>query len=81
MLPFALMSPLGLMAAAFAAISLPESVVGILTALSAGSLLYIAFFEILFRERKDSRLPGLLQLLAVASGFSLMAVLQALTEH
>ena len=81
MLPFSLMSPIGVIIAAYARVQMPGSTVGILTALSTGSLLYITFFEILFREKKHSPLLGVTQFLAVASGFVLMAVLQAVTEH
>jgi zinc transporter 1/2/3 len=81
MLPFSLMSPLGVVAAAFAKVNMPESAVGILSGLSAGSLLYIAFFEILFNEKKHPKLLGIIQLFAVLLGFGLMAVLQAVTEH
>ena len=81
MLPFSLMSPVGVVAAAFAKVNMPASAVGILSALSAGSLLYIAFFEILFREKKNSKLLGIIQFFAVALGFVVMAVLQAVTEH
>lgn len=81
MLPFSVMSPIGLIAAAFAKVNMPDSAVGILSALSAGSLLYITFFEILFREKSTSKLTGCVRFLAVLSGFLLMAGLQAATEH
>lgn len=81
MLPFSLMSPIGLIVAAVTKLNLGESVVGILTGLSTGSLLYITFFEILLREKTTSKLPGLIQFLAVFAGFCLMAILQTLTEH
>lgn len=81
MLPFSLMSPLGVIAAAFAQVNMPDSAVGILSALSTGSLLYIAFFEILFREKSHSKLSGIFQFFAVVLGFVLMALLQAVTEH
>ena len=81
MLPFSLMSPIGLIIAALTKLNLGESLVGILTGLSTGSLLYITFFEILFREKTTSKLSGLIQFLAVISGFCLMALLQTLTEH
>lgn len=81
MLPFSLMSPLGLIVAAVTKVNLSDTVTGILSGLSTGSLLYITFFEILLREKTKSKLSGLIQFLAVLLGFILMSVLQTLTEH
>ena len=81
MLPFSSMSPVGLIVAAVTKLNLSNSLVGILTGLSTGSLLYITFFEILFREKSNSKLSGLIQFMAVFTGFCLMAALQTFTEH
>ena len=44
----------------------------VLQALAAGTLLYVVFFEILTRERSKAEINGLLQLLCVVLGFSVM---------
>lgn len=81
MLPFSLMSPIGLMATAWATVALGNFIAAILTAISTGSLLYITFYEILLREKQLARISGFSQFIAVLLGFCLMAMLQALTEH
>lgn len=81
MLPFSLMSPIGLIATAWAKVALSNFFGSVLTAISTGSLLYITFYEILLREKQLGRISGILQFTAVLSGFCLMATLQALTEH
>jgi zinc transporter 1/2/3 len=81
MVPFATMSPLGVLIASFTKMGVNALVEGVLTAIATGSLLYITFFEILLRERSCSKLSGFLQFFAVLLGFSLMVLLQQLTEH
>lgn len=81
MVPFSIMSPLGVLIASFTKLSVNALAEGILTAIATGSLLYITFFEILLRERSTSKLPGFIQFCAVLLGFLLMVLLQYLTEH
>ncbi|KAL0131772.1 hypothetical protein PUN28_002962 [Cardiocondyla obscurior] len=52
----------------------------ILQGMAAGTLLYVVFFEVLARERANEK-SGLLQLLAIIVGFTLMLGLQIATAH
>ncbi|XP_015115713.1 uncharacterized protein LOC107040239 isoform X1 [Diachasma alloeum] len=52
----------------------------ILQGMAAGTLLYVVFFEVLARERANDK-SGLLQLVAIIVGFTLMLGLQLLTSH
>ncbi|XP_011309646.1 uncharacterized protein [Fopius arisanus] len=52
----------------------------ILQGMAAGTLLYVVFFEVLARERANDK-SGLLQLMAIITGFMLMLGLQLLTSH
>lgn len=81
MIPFSVMSPIGVLIACFTKMNVSPLISGVLSAIATGSVLYITFFEILLRERSSSKLPGILQFFAVLSGFSLMALVQYLTEH
>jgi zinc transporter 1/2/3 len=58
-------------------------VLGILQSLAAGTIVYVAFFEILQREkaRTQGAPKGYVQFLLIAIGFSVMAALEALTPH
>ncbi|KAI1301716.1 Zinc transporter ZIP1 [Halotydeus destructor] len=80
MIPFSLMSPLGVLVGTFSSVNVSDFVTGLLSAISAGSLLYVTFFEILLRERTSSKISGLLQFAAVFIGFITMTGLQ-LTAH
>lgn len=51
----------------------------ILQGMAAGTLLYVVFFEVLARERANEK-SGLLQLLAIIVGFTLMLGLQIVSE-
>jgi len=51
----------------------------ILQGMAAGTLLYVVFFEVLARERANEK-SGLLQLLAIIVGFTLMLGLQIASE-
>lgn len=51
----------------------------ILQGMAAGTLLYVVFFEVLARERANEK-SGLLQLLAIIIGFTLMLGLQIASE-
>lgn len=79
MFPFSLMSPIGIMIAA-AAFIISRFTISILTALSTGSLIYITFFEILLREKMESKLSGFLQFSSVLTGFIFMAVILQFTS-
>ncbi|KYM76592.1 Zinc transporter ZIP2 [Atta colombica] len=52
----------------------------ILQGMAAGTLLYVVFFEVLARERANEK-SGLLQLVAIIIGFTLMLGLQIATAH
>ncbi|XP_032673907.1 uncharacterized protein LOC116845398 isoform X1 [Odontomachus brunneus] len=52
----------------------------ILQGMAAGTLLYVVFFEVLARERANEK-SGLLQLVAIIVGFTLMLGLQIVTAH
>ncbi|XP_011264587.1 protein zntC isoform X1 [Camponotus floridanus] len=52
----------------------------ILQGMAAGTLLYVVFFEVLARERANEK-SGLLQLVAIIVGFTLMLGLQIATAH
>ncbi|XP_029172442.1 uncharacterized protein LOC114941592 isoform X1 [Nylanderia fulva] len=52
----------------------------ILQGMAAGTLLYVVFFEVLARERANEK-SGLLQLMAIIVGFTLMLGLQIATAH
>lgn len=51
----------------------------ILQGMAAGTLLYVVFFEVLARERANEK-SGLLQLVAIIVGFTLMLGLQIASE-
>ncbi|KAJ8915831.1 hypothetical protein NQ315_004644 [Exocentrus adspersus] len=52
----------------------------VLQGMAAGTLLYVVFFEVLARERGNSH-SGIWQLLAILCGFSVMILLQFLSEY
>ena len=78
MFPFSLMSPIGILIAS-AAFMIDDNIVSILTALSTGSLIYITFFEILLREKMESKLSGFLQFVSVLMGFLFMGIILQFT--
>merc|ERR1712241_1588591 len=55
--------------------------VGVLQALTGGTLLYVAVFEILEREKAKVKVPGLVQFFCVVLGFSTMMMLEILIPH
>lgn len=78
MFPFSLMSPIGILIAS-AAFMIDDKIISILTALSTGSLIYITFFEILLREKMESKLSGFLQFVSVLIGFLFMGIILQFT--
>merc|ERR1712223_2322770 len=57
-------------------------VIGILQAIAGGTLLYIAFYEVLDREKlKKAKMTGLLGCLLITIGFYSMAGLEAIGGH
>ena len=55
---------------------------GVLQGLTAGTLLYVAVFEILQKEKENSRgRPGLLKFFFVGLGYAALAVVQALSDR
>ena len=44
-------------------------ILGILSGLAAGTLVYVAMFEIIQREKTKEKVPGLAQLLFILLGF------------
>ncbi|XP_067134113.1 zinc transporter ZIP1-like [Centruroides vittatus] len=74
MIIFSAMSPLGIVTASLAEKSLLINgalISGVLNGLATGTLLYVTFFEIMHKE-KNSKLPGMFQLLGLLTGFVLM---------
>lgn len=57
-----------------------DLVANTLQGLAAGTLLYVVMFEVLSRERQK-HLPGLLQLIAVITGFVIMLIIQLFGEQ
>jgi len=50
--------------------------------LAAGTLLYITFFEVLSREKLTRyRMTGIIGVLAIALGFTVMAVMEGTGSH
>ena len=45
---------------------------GVLSALAAGTLVYVAMFEIIQREKSKEKVPGLAQLLFILMGFGVI---------
>ena len=78
---FASTSPIGiaigLVMSTHAPMSDALSIVSVtLQALAAGTLMYIAFFEIYAKQFGTYRLPGILKLVSSVAGFFLMSILQ-----
>ena len=78
MLPFSVVSPIGVLVAGLTKSSISDNISGVLSAVATGSLLYITFFEILMEQRYSKKISGLLQFVMVVFGFSAMALLQLL---
>jgi len=55
--------------------------VGVLSAMAAGTLLYVAVFEILEREKSKVKVPGLVQLFCVILGFCAIMMVEILAPH
>lgn len=55
--------------------------VGVLSAMAAGTLLYVAVFEILEREKSKVKVPGLVQLVFVILGFCAIMLVEILAPH
>lgn len=53
-----------------------NTLVAVLQTLAGGTLLYVAFFEVVLRERARFSGKGLAQLLFVVMGFTVMALLE-----
>jgi len=49
-----------------------STITGVLEALAAGTLVYVAVFEVLQREKAKKKVPGLLQFIAVIAGFTVI---------
>jgi len=54
---------------------------GVLSALAAGTLLYVAVFEILEREKSKVKVPGLVQLFCVILGFCAIMLVEIFVPH
>ncbi|KAK8779371.1 hypothetical protein V5799_019287 [Amblyomma americanum] len=78
---FSIMSPLGALIGAVTKNKLDDSpVVAGLNGVATGTLLYVTFFEVLQRD-KNRQLTGVMQLLAVLLGFSIMLTLVLVLPH
>lgn len=79
MVVFALMTPLGGLIASVVDSVLTQShmSLAVLQAISAGTVLYVTFFEIFFPEKRNEQ-PGLLKLGSALVGFALMSALTLL---
>jgi len=53
--------------------------VGVLQAFAGGTILYVCVFEILEREKTKEKVPGLIQLLCVIIGFSVLMMVEILS--
>ncbi|XP_064474469.1 zinc transporter ZIP1-like [Ornithodoros turicata] len=71
---FSIMSPLGALIGVVTSSNFEGLAVTALNGIASGTLIYVTFFEVLQRQRK-SMISGLLQLLAVVLGFSVMLVM------
>merc|ERR1712079_205855 len=56
-------------------------IVGVLQALSGGTILYVCVFEILDREKCKKHVSGLLQFLSAISGFCALMMVELLVPH
>ena len=76
---FSLMSPLGeaigIILTESGGSGVGDDIVASLQGLAAGTLLYVAMFEILSRERANN-VSGLVQLLGICSGFAFMILVE-----
>ena len=87
MIVFAIMSPIGIIIGiAVTNLTTDDSVayslaVGSLQAIAAGTLLFVAFFEILQREKSKENVSGMLQLAFVVAGFTLMYLVEFFKKY
>lgn len=82
---FAIVSPIGIgigiaLAHSSANTAGGELVTVVFQGMAAGTLLYVVFFEVLQRERANQQ-SGILQLIAIMVGFSVMFGLQILSKY
>jgi len=66
---YAIMSPIGIAIGIVVTESADDATTGILSGLAAGTLVYVAMFEIIQREKTKEKVPGLAQLLFILLGF------------
>lgn len=82
MLPFSIISPVGVFVACFTKVSVGPKTNAILSAVATGSLLYITFFELMLRERTSPKsVPSTVQFVAVLFGFASMSLLALLFQE
>jgi len=67
---YALMSPIGIGVGIAVTQEANETLSGVLSALAAGTLIYVSMFEIIQREKCKENVPGLAQLICILIGFA-----------